>query len=990
MHTPDRRTSSRIAIIAALALTSTLLAPAAAHATGTGAPTTDGPADYLVGATYFSGWHSGDNFHFEYKNGQDWRPDHPEREPLYGWYDDTQAVMDAQIVDASTNGVDFFSFDWYAERPAIGDGGVLGQLHNGMDLFRTSPENHRMSYVVNYINGSAFSISSLKTAGMTQAQYETVRAAEWDLLTTQWVDLFQDPAYLKIDGKPLIEIYDVQRFSSDFSTGAHPDWNPHQLAQDPTERAVQTAAIELLKDKADAAGFDDVLIGGGLQQPGFSGEYVNAHDYDGMYDWFSAYGWHDMKRVPDPDNRYDNLIRDNHDYVWDSYATYKNPAVDYIPLITSGWDDIVNPQYNKWSIGKTPEAFGNYLREAKSYVDAHPQTNLEPGAEHRIVKIGSWNELFEGHSIVPTKLEGDAYVSQVAAVFGAPQLDTTVTVSADDYSVTPGQTVELGFDIASALAVTGAQWTLRYPATWPASDVGATGTNPRTTITVPDDVADGLLYNVSDHFPGAGDTMGNRQDLAVDYQYTAGGVQVSGTIPLPLTVVPALTSRLLTSSEDGGATHVSAWLHNQSHTPIAGELVADPVPGVTLGAFDGTIELAPGERRETVVDVANSTVADQHVRFEFVQSGGTTDLGLALVTPVETPYFTVPALDGSVRSDGLVEVANTNGRIQVGNVYRPAEGVNTEYRPVFSFPLAQLEGDVVRVVLELTEFEAGSPPALTAERISPTSTITSAAFSAPALDSTAFPIAGSPPSEGVVRRLDVTGWALAALAAGESHLTVRVRMDAPVPGQTQYRTFRPTEHTPATMADAPQLKVVAAPQETVVVPTTPTTDGNVRSDAIIELANANGRLQLGNVARTDGTNTEYRALLTFDLSTLAGEDIDRVRLALTEFEAGGSPSVVVERLAPTSGLVLAQYGAAAIESKAFAMPGAPPAAGVERMLDVTGWVTAAIAAGESHLTLRLRQDAPVAATTTYRAFRANEATPADTGDAPRLVALVAG
>jgi len=309
---------------------------------------------------------------------------------------------------------------------------------------------------------------------------------------------------------------------------------------------------------------------------------------------------------------------------------------------------------------------------------------------------------------------------------------------------------------------------------------------------------------------------------------------------------------------------------------------------------------------------------------------------------------------------------------------------------VFSFPLAQIEGNVARVVLELTEFEAGSPPALTAERIAPLTAITSAAFDAPAIASAPFAIAGSPPSEGVVRRLDVTDWALAAIAAGESHLTIRVRMDEQVPGQTQYRTFRPTEFTPTVAKDAPQLKVVASPVVTVSIPSTPTTDGNVRSDAIIELANANGRLQLGNVARTNGTNTDYRTLLTFPLASLQGESVEQVRLALTEFEAGGSPTVVAERLSSTGTLILAQYDSAAIGSLAFPVTGAPTASGVERSLDVTQWVTDALAEGATHLTVRLRQVDPVPTVTSYRAFRASEATPDVESDAPRLVAVIAG
>ena len=1081
--TPRRRTLSAIALATAGLLGAGALAAAPASA----APlryesTASDPApggDYLVGATYFSGWKSGDNFHYEYKNGQDWRPDHPEREPRYGWYDDTQDVMDAQISDAAANGLDYFSFDWYAERPAVNDGGELGGLHNGMNLFRTSDERDRMSYLINYINGSAFSISALRTPTMTQAEYEVVRDAEWDLLTTQWVELFQDPEYLKIDGKPLIEIYDVQRFTVDFSTGDRPAWSAHDLAGNPEERAVAQAALQVLKDKAALAGFADVLIGVGLQQPGFSGEYVNAHDYDGMYDWFSAYGWHDMKRVPDADNNYYNLIRDNHDYVWDYYARYKNPAVDYVPLVTSGWDDVVNPQYNKWTIDKSPAAFGDYLREVKSYLDENPQTNFVAGTEVKMAKIGSWNELFEGHSIVPTKAEGAAYVSQVAAVFGSDdpagavtartrEFTTTltalvdevtadrrygaaarlavrslsslllrylpqdgehraglrtmdllvtslgrivgdearfaatasswdavvaaatrarVTVSADDYSVTEGQAVDLGFDVVAEGAVTDVAWTLRYPETWPAADAPAVGEHPRSTITVPSGVADGILYNVSDHFPGAGDTLGNRQHLTVDYSMTVDGVAITGTVPLTLTLVPDLTSRVLASSADGSATSISVWLHNQGHTTVTGQLAATPDDGVTLGAFDGAIELAPDERLETVIDATNGTIGDLAVQFAFERGGVAADVGSALVTPVEVPYFTTGSLDASVRSDGLVEVNNTNGRMQVGNVSRSADGTggNTEYRVVLSFPLAQLEGDVARTVLELTDFEAGSPPALTAERIAPTSAITAAAFGAPALASMPFPIAGSPPAEGVVRRLDVTAWALDALAAGESHLTVRIRMDQQVPGQTQYRTFRPTEFTPDAGKDAPQLKVVASEVQTVVIPTAAAGDGNVRSDAIIELANGNGRLQLGNVARANGTNTEYRTLFTFPLAELGEASVGRARLLLTEFETGGSPAVTAERLAPTGTLVLAQYGTAALDSAPFAMPGAGTAAGVERALDVTDWVTAALAAGATHLTVRLVQDAPSATVTTYRAFRAAEATPENVLDAPRLV-----
>jgi hypothetical protein len=984
-----RRTTALVIGTALVAAALSVPSPVAASDDPPPPPVAPG-GDYLIGATYFSGWHSGDNFHFQYKNGQDWRPDHPEREPSYGWYDDTQAVMDAQIDDAASNGLDYFSFDWYAERPSHNDGGVLGQLHNGMNLFRTSPERDRMSYLVNYINGSAFSISSLRTPGMSQAQYETVRDAEWDLLTTQWVDLFQDPEYLKIDGKPLIEIYDVQRFTVDFSTGTRPDWNPHELAQHPEERSVAQAAIQTLKNKAALAGFPDVLIGGGLQQPGFSGEYIGAHDYDGMYDWFSAYGWHDMKRVPDADNDYYNLIRDNHDYVWDSYARFKNPDVDYVPLVTSGWDDVVNPQYNKWSINRTPAAFGDYMRELKSYLDEHPQTNLAPGSEVHMAKIGSWNELFEGHSIVPTKAEGTAYVAEVAKTFGHDDPDTPptprITVGADDYSVTIGQSIALRFDAVADGTVANVQWTLRHPPTWPASDVPLAGAHTTWSLTVPAGVGDGVLYPVSDLLPGVGPSIGNRQEVTVDYSLTVDGAPLTGSVPLTLTIVPAVTGRVLASSPDGSSTDITVMLHNQSHAAITGTLNAEPDAGVTLGSAPSTITLQPDERFQATVEATNATTVDLSAGFTFTHGGVTLDVGSAVVPPVEIPYGTIPALDGAVRSDGLVESANANGRLQVGNVSRTADGTggNTEYRMVFSFPLDQIEGDPVRGIIELTEFEAGSPPALSLERISARTDITATAFDQPALASVAFPITGSPPAEGIVRRIDVTPWLLAAYAAGDTHLTVRLRMDTQVPGQTQYRTFRPTEYTPSVAADAPTLKIVAAPQPHVDLVPAPSGDGNVRSDGLIELANGNGRLQVGNVVRADGSRTEYRTLLTFDLTPLAGEEVARARLRLTEYETGGAPAVVADRLTPTGTLTVSQYGSPALASLPFPLAGAGSTAGVTRTLDITRWVQDAVADGATHLTVRLAQDAPSPTVTTYRAFRAVEATPDIGTDAPQL------
>jgi hypothetical protein len=54
---------------------------------------------------------------------RDWRPLFPEREPVIGWYDDQQTLVDQEIDLAAGGGIDFFSSNskstWCAVRGSI-------------------------------------------------------------------------------------------------------------------------------------------------------------------------------------------------------------------------------------------------------------------------------------------------------------------------------------------------------------------------------------------------------------------------------------------------------------------------------------------------------------------------------------------------------------------------------------------------------------------------------------------------------------------------------------------------------------------------------------------------------------------------------------------------------------------------------------------------------------------------------------------------------
>ncbi|MCL4484391.1 MAG: hypothetical protein M1445_17575, partial [Bacteroidetes bacterium] len=76
-----------------------------------------------VGAYYFDGW-AGQNRKASDPN-EPWAKnaptnlsrrmveEFPEREPVWGWRDDSQAIMERQIDLAADNGIEFFLFCWY-------------------------------------------------------------------------------------------------------------------------------------------------------------------------------------------------------------------------------------------------------------------------------------------------------------------------------------------------------------------------------------------------------------------------------------------------------------------------------------------------------------------------------------------------------------------------------------------------------------------------------------------------------------------------------------------------------------------------------------------------------------------------------------------------------------------------------------------------------------------------------------------------------------
>lgn len=350
----------------------------------------------LVGAYYFAGWwRSPIPSHYELTNppagypySPDWRKHFPGREPLTGWYDDTQGEVNREIRIAARGGLDYFVFDWYTNRDNTQYPGAEQNLDNGLSFYLTAPDNSLMKFAIDYINSTN-----------SNPPYAITTAAEWDSATTQWVQYFENPQYLKVNGEPVFIVYSASDFESQWGGAAGAE-----------------AALDILIQKAQAAGFPGVLIGGGLQWPGNNGTYATSFARDG-YDFYTTYNplpFAELPAGPMPYKNQASILQQD----WAAFQS--DSSVPFVPVVAQGFDprpDLGPNPDDPYLVDGTPSEFGQMLRLAQQAVDTEPGLRL-PGSDQGLVLIYAWNEIAEGGELLPHKAGGTAYLDEVHRVFG--------------------------------------------------------------------------------------------------------------------------------------------------------------------------------------------------------------------------------------------------------------------------------------------------------------------------------------------------------------------------------------------------------------------------------------------------------------------------------------------------------------------------------------------------------------------------------------------
>lgn len=327
-------------------------------------------------------------------NGYHWS-----RKPLWGYENEADPrVMEKQIEQASSHGVNLFIYDWYwyDGRPFLEqclDNGFLGAQNNGKMKFYLMWANHDAN---NYWN-----IDLSDNHGDTVIWKGSVEKSGFETVVRRVIEkYFERPNYYKINGCPVFMIYDINNLISGLG------------GIESTRRA-----LEWFREQTRNAGFPDLH----LQLTVWGEHAVNLSGFDSNMKGstkdvvtllgFDSVTHYQFVHFTNIDRDYQEILPD----VEKEWARIESEyPVPYFPHISCGWDN--NPRFRTFRYGivknNTPESFRKGLEMAKAYLDRHPE--YPP-----LVTVNSWNEWTETSYLEPDDLYGYGYLEQIRSVFGA-------------------------------------------------------------------------------------------------------------------------------------------------------------------------------------------------------------------------------------------------------------------------------------------------------------------------------------------------------------------------------------------------------------------------------------------------------------------------------------------------------------------------------------------------------------------------------------------
>ncbi len=324
------------------------------------------------------------------------------RRPVWGYVNEADKnVMEMQIDAAADHGVNVFIYDWYwfDGRPFLENclnDGYLKARNNDRVKFYLMWANHDVDYLWDKRNNGKPE-NALERGGLIYTG--AVDRARFEEVGKRLIEkYFSHPSYYKIDGKPVFMIFSLPVMVRGLG-------------------GVQNtkAAFEWLKDECVKAGLGGLHLQMNIHPVCYhiqdeNGKEVPIKELIDTLGFDSATNYQLIDLVKYEDDQYENAV-DIAKSTWERTDANLGET-PYFPQMSVGWDN--NPRYkdiiHPILYNSTPEAFEKGIRNAKEYVDNHP--NQPP-----LITINSWNEWTEGSYLEPDDVYGYKYLETVKKVF---------------------------------------------------------------------------------------------------------------------------------------------------------------------------------------------------------------------------------------------------------------------------------------------------------------------------------------------------------------------------------------------------------------------------------------------------------------------------------------------------------------------------------------------------------------------------------------------
>ncbi len=319
------------------------------------------------------------------------------RYPLWGYINEADPyVSEMEINAAVDHGINIFIFDWYWYD---GMPFLEGHLNNG---YLKARNNDRVKFFLMWANHDVDLTWDKRNAGKPNDALiwkGSVSREEFEKICHRVIDnYFSHSSYYKIDEKPVFMIYDIDNLIQGLGG---------------VEKTID--ALDWFRKETVKAGFKGLNLQLTLRRRNYSvtgkeGEKVGTQEQLINRLGFDGLTHYQYVHFVNINRDYSEIIED----VKKEFTLLDNEyKIPYYPHISVGWDN--NPRFEMFRSGivknNTPENFEKALRDARSYVDAHP-------GQAPLITINSWNEWTETSYLMPDNIYGYAYLEAIKKVFG--------------------------------------------------------------------------------------------------------------------------------------------------------------------------------------------------------------------------------------------------------------------------------------------------------------------------------------------------------------------------------------------------------------------------------------------------------------------------------------------------------------------------------------------------------------------------------------------